>query len=284
MALGERVLAARFGDDLVDHRTWVFCGDGDLMEGVSHEAASLAGHLGLSKLIVLYDDNQVSIDGPTSLSFSEDVLARFAAYGWATGRADGLNQASVAEAVKAALATGKPTIIACRTVIGFGAPTKAGTSGAHGAPLGAKEIEGARKALNWPYPPFEIPDAIRAAWAAVGGARQAGPRCMECAAGQERGARDLRLDAGEGNSGARRDHRGDQAGSRRRQAEARHPCRFRQGAGEAGAAVAGSPRRFGRSQPVEQYAREGDGGHRPPARSPEPTSTMAFASSPWPRR
>ena len=168
MALAEQMLAARFGGDLVDHRTWVMCGDGDLMEGISHEAASLAGHLGLSKLIVLYDDNQVSIDGPTSLSFSEDVLARFAAYGWATGRADGLDQASVGEAVKAALATGKPAIIACRTIIGFGAPTKAGTAAAHGSPLGEKEIEGVRKALNWPYPPFEVPETIRAAWTAVG--------------------------------------------------------------------------------------------------------------------
>ena len=167
-ALGERVLNARFGDDLVDHRTWVFCGDGDLMEGISHEAASLAGHLGLSKLVVLYDDNQISIDGPTGLSFSDDVPARFAAYGWETMRVDGHDQAAIADAIGRAVAAGRPTLIAARTVIGYGAPTKAGTSAAHGAPLGAEEVAGARQALGWSYPPFEIPDAIRAAWAAVG--------------------------------------------------------------------------------------------------------------------
>ncbi|MDR3493029.1 MAG: transketolase [Ancalomicrobiaceae bacterium] len=168
MALGERILNARFGDALVDHRTWVMCGDGDMMEGISHEAASFAGHLGLSKLIVLWDDNGISIDGPTSLSFSDDVLARFASYGWATSRVDGHDQAAIAAAISAAIATGKPALIAARTIIGYGAPTKAGTSAAHGAPLGADEVAGVRRALGWSYPPFEVPPEIRAAWAAVG--------------------------------------------------------------------------------------------------------------------
>ena len=168
MALGERILNARFGDNLVDHRTWVFCGDGDLMEGISHEAASLAGHLGLSRLVVFYDDNRISIDGPTSLSFSEDVLKRFKAYSWHTLRVDGHDQEAIAETISQALKADRPTLIAARTTIGFGAPSKGGTAAAHGAPLGAEEIAGARLALDWPYVPFEVPEGIRAAWAAVG--------------------------------------------------------------------------------------------------------------------
>src|SRR4051794_10370653 len=126
MALAERHLAARFGKSLVDHRTWVICSDGDLEEGISHEAASLAGHLCLSKLTVLWDDNHISIDGDTAISFSEDVLKRFSAYGWATKRVDGHDHAALAAALLAASRSKKPTIIACRTIIGFGAPTKAG--------------------------------------------------------------------------------------------------------------------------------------------------------------
>jgi transketolase len=168
MALAERILNARYGDELVDHRTWCLCGDGDLMEGISHEAISIAGHLKLSKLTVLYDDNGISIDGPTSITDSTDTIKRFEAAGWATARVDGQDAGAVAAALKAALANDRPTLIACKTVIGFGAPKRAGTSKAHGEPLGAEEIAGVRKALDWPYEPFVVPDEIVAAWRAIG--------------------------------------------------------------------------------------------------------------------
>jgi transketolase len=168
MALAERMMNARFGDDLVDHHTYVLCGDGCLMEGISHEAISLAGHLKLAKLIVLFDDNEISIDGRTSLSCSDDQLARFAASGWAATRVDGHDQAAVAAAIEAARTSDRPSLIACRTIIGFGAPTKQGTEKVHGAPLGAAEIAAARAILDWPWPAFEIPEAVRAAWAAAG--------------------------------------------------------------------------------------------------------------------
>ncbi|MDP9195259.1 MAG: transketolase [Pseudomonadota bacterium] len=170
MALAERMLNARFGNALVDHFTYVIASDGDLMEGISHEACSLAGHLGLNRLIVLWDDNEISIDGPTQLSFTEDVQARFRAYGWNVQAIDGHNPAQIAAALKQAQHSDKPTLIACKTTIGFGAPTKAGTKDSHGAPLGADEVKGAREKLNWPHAPFVIPDDVLAAW------RQAGQR------------------------------------------------------------------------------------------------------------
>ena len=177
MALAERLANARFGDDLVDHYTYVIAGDGCLMEGVSHEALSLAGHLGLSKLIVLWDDNQISIDGPTSLSVSDDQLARAQASDWDVCSVDGHDAEAIAAAIEAARTSAKPSFIGCRTVIGFGAPSKAGTSATHGAPLGAAEIAGAREKLGWPHGPFVIPDDVLAAWRAVGkrgqGARKA---------------------------------------------------------------------------------------------------------------
>ena len=169
MALAETKLAAEFGEDLVDHKTWVIASDGDLMEGVSHEAGALAGHLGLGKLIVLWDDNSISIDGSTDLSASDDVLARFQSYGWATASVDGHDADAVEAALNAAAAdTAKPTLIACKTTIGFGAPNKAGTAGSHGAPLGKDEIAGARAQLDWPHDPFVVPDDIVAAWRAAG--------------------------------------------------------------------------------------------------------------------
>jgi len=175
MALAERLLAARFGKSLVDHRTWVIASDGDLMEGISHEAASLAGHLKLDRLTVLWDDNSISIDGDTAVSVSDDQLKRFAAYGWAVKRVDGHDHAQIAAALSMAVRSKKPTLIACRTIIGFGAPTKAGTAGSHGAPLGAAEAQAAKSALGWNYGPFEIPEGIAAQWAAAG-ARGASPR------------------------------------------------------------------------------------------------------------
>lgn len=167
-ALAERILAAQYGGDIVNHRTWVIAGDGCLMEGVSQEAISLAGHLKLNKLVVLWDDNQITIDGNVELSSSEDQHARFQAAGWNTYRCDGHDAASIEAAIDEAQKSDKPALIACRTTIGFGSPNRAGTSKAHGAPLGADELAATREALGWNYGPFEIPDAVLAAWRAVG--------------------------------------------------------------------------------------------------------------------
>jgi transketolase len=167
MALAERVLNARFGDDLVDHRTWVIASDGDLQEGISHEAISLAGHLGLNRLIVLWDDNSIQIDGDTALAETSDVLQRFEAAGWATAAVDGHDMEAVDTALTRAKSADKPVLISCKTVIGFGAPTKAGKSSSHGAPLGGDELAGAKKALTWAHGAFDIPDDIRASWSAV---------------------------------------------------------------------------------------------------------------------
>ena len=169
MAIAEKVLAARFNRDghrIVDHRTWVFLGDGCLMEGISHEACSLAGTLGLGKLIAFYDDNDVSIDGEVGGWFTDDTPARFEAYGWhVTRNVDGHDSSAVDAAVRGALAvTDRPSLICCKTIIGLGAPGKAGTASAHGAPLGDDEVAGARVALGWPHPPFEIPGEIYAGW------------------------------------------------------------------------------------------------------------------------
>ena len=168
MALAERSMAARFGGALVDHKTYVIASDGDLMEGISHEACSLAGHLKLNRLIVLFDDNGISIDGSTSLADSTDTLARFEAMGWAASRVDGHNANAIAAALEDAQSSDRPVLIACKTTIGYGAPKRAGTSKAHGEALGAEEIAGARVALNWPYPAFEIPADILSAWRANG--------------------------------------------------------------------------------------------------------------------
>jgi transketolase len=168
MALAERLLAAEFGPEIADHRTYVIAGDGCLMEGISHEALSLAGHLRLSRLIVLWDDNAISIDGPTGLAVSDDQIARFIAHGWAAERVDGHDPEAVAGALLRAQASRRPSLIACRTTIAYGAPKKAGTAAAHGAPLGAEEIKGARERLGWDYPPFTVPEDIRAEWRAAG--------------------------------------------------------------------------------------------------------------------
>ncbi len=168
MAIAERVLAARFGAELVDHHTYAIVSDGDLMEGHSHESISLAGHLRLGKLIALWDNNSISIDGPTDLTVSDNQLARFEAHGWDVAAVDGHEAVAVEAAIARAKETPLPSFIACRTVIAFGAPTKAGTASAHGSPLGAEEIAGARKRLGWEYPPFVIPDDVAAWWREVG--------------------------------------------------------------------------------------------------------------------
>ncbi|MCG6114675.1 MAG: transketolase [Mesorhizobium sp.] len=168
MALAERSLNARFGDELVDHYTYVLAGDGCLMEGISQEAIAFAGHLKLNKLIVMWDDNNISIDGPVSLSDSTDQCARFEASGWNTLRADGHDPDAIAAAIEKARASDRPTLIAFKTTIGFGAPTKSGTSKVHGSPLGEEEIAGTRRALGWDSEPFDVPSDVLDDWRLAG--------------------------------------------------------------------------------------------------------------------
>ncbi len=169
MALAERFLNQRYGDDIVSHYTYCLAGDGCLMEGISQEALSLAGHLKLGRLIVLFDDNQISIDGPTDLSISDDQLERFRASNWHAASVDGHDPEAIALAIENARGVAdQPSIIACRTVIGYGAPNKEGTAATHGASLGEEEIAGARARLGWSHPPFEVPDQILSAWRAAG--------------------------------------------------------------------------------------------------------------------
>ncbi|MCA6119382.1 transketolase [Bradyrhizobium sp. WSM 1738] len=177
MALAERLMNARFGDDCVDHFTYVIAGDGCLMEGISHEAISLAGHLRLNRLIVLFDDNEISIDGATSLSCSDDQLARFNAAGWSACRIDGHDPEAIAAAIERARNSDRPSLIACRTVIGYGAPNRQGTEKVHGAPLGGEETGKTREVLKWPYAPFEIPEAVLAKWREAGCRGRAARRC-----------------------------------------------------------------------------------------------------------
>jgi transketolase len=173
MAIAERHLAATFGPELVDHHTYVLASDGDLMEGISQEAIALAGHLKLNKLIVLFDDNGISIDGPLSLADSVDQVKRFEAAGWAASRIDGHDPGAIATALEKAQAADRPTLIACRTTIGFGAPSKAGTEKCHGSPLGADEIKGAREKLGWSEPAFAVPADVSEMWRSAGRAGKA---------------------------------------------------------------------------------------------------------------
>jgi len=184
MAIAERHLNATFGDDLVDHRTWVIAGDGCLMEGIHHEAAGLAGNLKLGRLIVLWDDNRITIDGSTDLSRNEDVAARHAAMGWHVVECDGMDAGKVSKAIDEAVADPRPSLIRCKTIIGYGAPTKQGTSATHGAALGADEILLARKELGWSDEAFVIPDDVATGW------REAGQRSAKARADWHR-----RLDA-----------------------------------------------------------------------------------------
>jgi transketolase len=168
MALAEKMLAAEFGKKIVDHHTYVLASDGDLMEGVSQEAIAMAGHWKLNKLIVLYDDNGISIDGPTSIADSVDQVKRFKSAGWAAEKIDGHDQAAIADAITRAKKSSKPTLIACRTTIGFGAPHKAGTSKVHGEALGADELKAAKENLGISLEPFAVPDDVLKAWRAAG--------------------------------------------------------------------------------------------------------------------
>ena len=168
MALAERIMNASFGDNLINHRTYVMCGDGDLMEGASEEVLELAGLWRLNKLIVLWDDNHITIDGRTDISTATDIKARFRAGGWQVLECDGHNFASIESALEVAQTSDKPVLIDCHTVIGFGAPTKKDTPACHGSPLGAEEMAGLRQNLGWPYAPFEIPESVLNDWRAVG--------------------------------------------------------------------------------------------------------------------
>ncbi len=167
MALAERMMNARFGDDLVDHHTYVIAGDGCLMEGISHEAIDFAGHMGLGRLIVMWDDNSITIDGGTQVSTSISQQKRFEAAGWHVQSIDGHDKGAIAAAIEAAREDDRPSMIACKTIIGFGAPNKQGTAATHGAPLGDEEIALAREALGWTHPPFEVPDEVYDAWHAI---------------------------------------------------------------------------------------------------------------------
>lgn len=179
MALAERMLNAQFGDDLVDHYTYVIASDGDLMEGISHEAISIAGHMQLSRLIVLYDDNDISIDGPLSLAETGDALGRFEAAGWDTVRIDGHDTDAIEKAIEAARKSDKPSLISCKTQIGYGSPNKAGTSGVHGAPLGDEEIGLTREQLGWSHDAFEVPSDVLDAWRMAGRANASTRKAWE---------------------------------------------------------------------------------------------------------
>jgi len=168
LAVGEEIYRKKFGPSVVDHKTYAIASDGDLMEGISHEAMSLAGHLKLKNLIVFFDNNKISIDGPTSLSVSDDYQKRFESYGWNYLDINGYNHKQISNAIKKASKSKKPNIISCKTVIGFGSPNKSGKSSSHGSPLGNEEIALVRKKLKWPHTPFEIPEDILKVWREIG--------------------------------------------------------------------------------------------------------------------
>ena len=278
---------ARFGDDFVDHFTYVIAGDGCLMEGISHEAISLAGHLRLNRLIVLFDDNEISIDGATSLSCSDDQLARFKASGWSACRIDGHDPEAIAAAIERARDSDRPSLIACRTIIGFGAPNRQGTEKAHGAPLGAEEVAKTRDALDWPHAPFEIPEAVLAQWRESGQRGHAARRSWIERTRRAQFRRAFAVSRCAEPESAVRLHRGDGAAARPfcdRAAEHRHPAGVaardrcdRRGAAE-------FARRLGRSHPLQPDARQDAtaGAARLPLRAA--IFTMASASTPWPRR
>jgi transketolase len=168
MAIAEEVMKKKFGKSLINHKTYVIAGDGDFMEGISHEAMSLAGHLKLNNLIVFFDNNKISIDGPTSLTISDNYKKRFESYGWSFQEVNGHNEKEISKAIKKSLKSKKPTLISCKTVIGYGSPNKAGKSSAHGAALGETEVRLVRKKLKWNYKPFEIPKVILNEWREIG--------------------------------------------------------------------------------------------------------------------
>ena len=169
MAIAQEVLKKKFGSDLINNKTYVVASDGDLMEGISHEAMSLAGHLNLKNLIVFFDNNKISIDGPTSLSVSDNYKKRFESYGWSFQEINGHNYKQIFNAIKKAAKSKKPSIISCKTIIGFGSPNKSGKASSHGSPLGDDEIKLVRKKLKWKHEPFEIPEELMDSWREIGG-------------------------------------------------------------------------------------------------------------------
>ncbi len=223
MAMAERHLNARFGDDLVNHKTYVIAGDGCLMEGISQEALTLAGHMRLKNLIVLFDDNAVTIDGSTGMADDTDQIKRFKASGWDVARVDGHNMDAVRGALLAAQTADRPTLIACKTIIGYGAPKIAGTGPAHGGPYGAEEIAGIRKAIDWPHAPFVVPDEILAAWRKIGaqGVRHREAWEKRLAASDKRATFEAAL-SGKLPDGRQREDQRAQEGRRRRPESRRH--------------------------------------------------------------
>ena len=289
MALAEKLLGLQFNREglaIVDHYTYVFCGDGCLMEGVSHEACSLAGTLGLGKLIAFYDDNGISIDGKVVGWFTDNTPERFAAYGWhVVPNVDGLDAAAVEQALRAARAeTARPSLICCKTIIGFGAPDKQGTKEAHGEALGVEEVAAARKSLGWPYPAFEVPEAIRAAWDHRTGGRAARGRVA-------RALRTLRAGAPGSRPGVRAAHARGAAAElgRHRAPDARDAPEAERAAGDAPvlaggverarAGAAGAARRVGRPDRLQQHAVQGCARHHARWTKPATTCTTACASS-----
>ena len=258
MAIAERHLAAEFGD-IVDHHTYVLASDGDLMEGISQEAIALAGHLKLNRLIVLFDDNGISIDGPLSLADSVDQVKRFEAAGWNASRIDGHDPQAIAAALAAAKKSDRPTMIACKTTIGFGAPTKAGKASSHGSPLGADEIKGAREKLGWTSAPFEIPADILNWWRAAGQRGKSAAQVVEGPPGVAPRGQARRVRAPHQRRPAARPHRCGAYREReaRRRAEGdRDPHRVAEHARRAVRSGPRNGRRLGRPHRLEQHAPE----------------------------
>ena len=256
MALAEKMLAAEFGKKIVGHHTYVLASDGDLMEGVSQEAIAMAGHWKLNKLIVLYDDNGISIDGPTSIADSVDQVKRFKSAGWAAELIDGQDQAAIAAAITRAQKSSKPSLIACRTTIGYGAPTRAGTAKAHGEALGAEELKGAKQKLGISLEPFSVPDDVLKAWREAGSRGAAARKEWEARfaelGGRKRAEFERRLrherPAAPGES-----VQGPQEGVARNPAEHRHPQIIRiRDRGDRGRHADGIPRGLGRSHRLQQ--------------------------------
>ena len=284
MALAERLMNARFGDDFVDHYTYVIAGDGCLMEGLSHEAISLAGHLGLNRLIVLFDDNEISIDGATSLSCSDDQLARFKASGWSASRIDGHDPEAIAAAIEQARRSDRPSLIACRTVIGFGAPNRQGSEKAHGAPLGADEVAKTRAALDWPHEPFQIPESRPQAMAQDRRARPCRPPKLDRANQATQPGRALAVPRCAEPKPALRICRGDDRyprSLRGRQAKHRDAAGVATGDRRDRRSLAEFAGRLGRPYPFQPDARQESPAGECRPRLTAAIFTMAFASTPW---